>query len=86
MLLVSYDIPAEYMNHLRRTNPIESTFAILRGRGSDRRAVYPARSRSQDFKVVKGAQKNWRRLDGHSQHRDRGHRQAGRPSAQTATA
>lgn len=47
MLLVSYDFPAEHMNHLRRTNPIESTFVAVRHRGSDRRAVYPARSRSR---------------------------------------
>lgn len=31
-LLAFYDFPAEHWQHLRTTNPIESTFAMLRHR------------------------------------------------------
>ena len=61
-LLAFYDFPAEHWKHLRTSNPIESTFAI-RSKGclSNRTAL------AMVFKLVEGAQKSWRRLDGHNQ-------------------
>ncbi len=67
-LLAYYDFPAEHWKHLRISNPIESTFATVRhrtirskGRLSNKTALAIV------LKLVEGAQKNWRRLDGHNQ-------------------
>ena len=63
-LMAFYDFPAEHWKHLRTTNPIESIFATAR---SDRRAVCPTGPLAMVFKLLEGAQKSWRRLDGHNQ-------------------
>jgi putative transposase len=67
-LLAFHDLPAEHWKHLRSTNPIESTFATVRhptirskGCLSNKTAL------AMVFKPVEGAQKSWRRLDGHNQ-------------------
>ena len=67
-LLAFYDFPAEHWKHLRTTNPIESTFATvwhrtIRSKGclSNKTAL------AMVFKLVEGAQRKWRRLDGHTQ-------------------
>jgi hypothetical protein len=67
-LLAFYDFPAEHWKHQRTTNPIESTFATvchrtIRSKGclSNKTAL------AMVFKLIEGAQNNWRRFDGHNQ-------------------
>jgi transposase-like protein len=64
-LLAFYDFPAEHWQHLRTSNPIESTFATVRLRTSKTKG---AGSRgaclAMAFKLVESAQKNWRKLNG----------------------
>ena len=64
-LLAFYDFPAEHWQHLRTTNPIESTFATVRLRtyktkGAGSRVACLAMA----FKLVESAQKHWRKLNG----------------------
>jgi len=64
-LLAFYDFPAEHWQHLRTTNPIESTFATVRLRhrrtkGSGSRVACLA----MVFKLAQAAEKKWRRLNG----------------------
>jgi putative transposase len=67
VLLTFYDFPAEHWQHLRTTNPIESTFATIRlrhrrtkGNGTRRASL------TMMFKLAQSAQKKWRRLNGHA--------------------
>ena len=64
-LLAFYDFPAEHWQHLRTSNPIESTFATVRLRTSKTKG---AGSRvaclAMAFKLVESAQKRWRKLNG----------------------
>lgn len=64
-LLAFYDFPAEHWQHLRTSNPIESTFATVRLRTSKTKG---AGSRSaclaMAFKLVESAQNHWRKLNG----------------------
>jgi transposase-like protein len=64
-LLVFYDFPAEHWQHLRTSNPIESTFATVRLRTSKTKG---AGSRTaclaMAFKLVESAQNHWRKLNG----------------------
>jgi transposase-like protein len=64
-LLAFFDYPAEHWKHLRTTNPIESTFAtvklrtrVTQGAGSRRAGL------AMTFKLLKVAEKTWRRIDG----------------------
>ena len=64
-LLAFYDFPAEHWQHLRTTNPIESTFATVRlrtartkGSGSRKACL------TMVFKLCQSAQKTWRKLNG----------------------
>jgi len=64
-LLAFYDYPAEHWQHLRTTNPIESTFAtvrhrtkITRGPGSRTAGLAMA------FKLIEAAQDRWRAVNG----------------------
>jgi transposase-like protein len=64
-LLAFYDFPAEHWQHLRTSNPIESTFATVRlrtyrtkGAGSRKAALAMA------FKLTQKAQMSWRKLNG----------------------
>ncbi len=64
-LLAFYDFPAEHWQHLRTTNPIESTFATVRHRtritrGPGSRAAGLAIA----FKLIKAAQDRWRAVNG----------------------
>ena len=66
-LLAFYDFPAEHWKHLRTTNPIESTFATVRHRTIRSKGCLSNRTAlAMVFKLVDGAQKTWRRLDGHA--------------------
>ena len=67
-LLAFYDFPAEHWKHLRTTNPIESTFATVRHRTIRSKGCLSNKTAlAMVFKLVDGAQKTWRRLDGHNQ-------------------
>jgi putative transposase len=67
-LLAFYDFPAEHWKHLRTTNPIESTFATGRHRTIRSKGCLSNRTAlAMVFKLLEGAQKSWRRLDGHNQ-------------------
>ncbi|OLM29021.1 Mobile element protein [Pseudonocardia sp. Ae717_Ps2] len=64
-LLAFYDYPAEHWQHLRTTNPIESTFATVRHRtkitkGPGSRAAGLAMA----FKLIEAAQDRWRAVNG----------------------
>ncbi len=68
VMLAFYDFPAEHWKHLRTTNPIESTFATVRHRTVRSKGCLSNRTAlAMVFKLVEGAQKTWRRLDGHAQ-------------------
>src|ERR1700693_2460024 len=67
-LLAFYDFPAEHWKHLRTTNPIESSFATVRHRTVRSKGCLSNKTAlAMVFKLVDGAQKTWRRLDGHNQ-------------------
>jgi putative transposase len=67
-LLAFYDFPAEHWKHLRTSNPIESTFATVRHRTIRSKGCLSNKTAlAMVFKLVDGAQKRWRRLDGHNQ-------------------
>src|SRR6195256_3331663 len=67
-LLAFYDFPAEHWKHLRTTNPIESTFATVRHRTiRSKGCLSNTTALAMVFKLVEGAQKSWRRLDGTNQ-------------------
>jgi hypothetical protein len=59
-----YDFPAEHWKHLRTTNPIESTFATVRHRTIRSKGCLSNKTAlAMVFKLVDGAQKNWRGID-----------------------
>lgn len=65
-LMAFYDFPAEHWQHIRTTNPIESTFATVqlrtyRTKGPGSRGAGLA----MVFKLIEQAAKRWRRLKGH---------------------
>jgi len=65
-LLAFYDFPAEHWQHLRTTNPIESTFATVRHRTTrTKNCVSRASFLGLAFKLVQEAQKSWRRIRGY---------------------
>ena len=67
-LLAFYDFPPEHWKHLRTTNPIESTFATVRHRTTRSKGCLSNNTAlAMVFKLVDGAQKTWRKLDGHNQ-------------------
>jgi transposase-like protein len=65
-LLAFYDFPAEHWKHLRTTNPIESTSATVRHRTIRSKGCLSNRT-ALTMELLEGAQKSWRRLDGHNQ-------------------
>ncbi len=68
VLLEFFDFPAEHWKHLRTTNPIESTFATVRHRTIRSKGCLSNKTAlAMVFKLVEGAQKTWRRLDGQNQ-------------------
>jgi transposase-like protein len=67
-LLAFYDFPAEHWKHLRTTNPIESTFATVRHRTIRSKGCLSNKTAlAMVFKLVEGALKIWRRLDGQNE-------------------
>ena len=64
-LLAFYDFPAEHWQHIRTTNPIESTFATVRHRTSrTRNCVSRPTFLGLAFKLIEEAEKSWRRIRG----------------------
>jgi transposase-like protein len=67
-LLAFYDFPATHWQHLRTTNPIESTFATIRLRTAKTRNCVSAKSGlALVHQLAMSAQKRWRRLRGFKQ-------------------
>ena len=73
-LLRFFDVPAAHRDPLRRSNTVESVFAIVRHRAAFRhRTLRPKRALSQKtvtltvFTLVRAAAKKWRRLKGANQ-------------------
>ena len=66
-LFAFYDFPAEHWQHLRTTNPIESTFATVRHRTIRSRGCLSNKTAiAMIFKLAQAAEKSWRRLKGHA--------------------
>lgn len=64
-LLAFYDFPAEHWQHIRTTNPIESTFATVRHRTSrTRNCVSRPTFLGLAFKLIEEAEKSWRKIRG----------------------
>src|SRR3954452_13188645 len=64
-LLAFYDFPAEHWQHLRTTNPIESTFATVRHRTKITRGPGSrAAGLAMAFKLIEAAQDRWRAVNG----------------------
>jgi len=67
-LLAFYDFPAAHWQHIRTTNPIESTFATIRLRTKKTRNCVSAKSGlSLMHQLAMSALKRWRRLRGFRQ-------------------
>ena len=64
VLLTFYDFPAEHWEHIRTTNPIESTFATVRLRTDKTKGCLSrVTALTMTFKLVCSAEKRWRRLN-----------------------
>ena len=64
-LLAFYDYPAEHWQHLRTSNPIESTFATVRHRTKITRGPGSrAAGLAMAFKLIEAAQDRWRAVNG----------------------
>jgi transposase-like protein len=64
-LMTFYDFPAVHWQHLRTTNPIESTFATIRHRTTRTKGCVTRDSLlHMMFKLGECAEKNWRKLRG----------------------
>lgn len=62
-LLAFYDFPAEHWQHIRTTNPIESTFATVRHRTTrSRNCLSRATFLGLAFKLMEEAEKTWIRI------------------------
>lgn len=65
-LLAFYDFPAEHWQHLRTTNPIESSFATVRLRTNKTKGCGSRiATLTMVFKLAQSAERSWRRLNGH---------------------
>jgi transposase-like protein len=65
-LLAFYDFPAEHWQHLRTTNPIESSFATVRLRTNKTKGCGSRLATlTMVFKLAQSAEQSWRRLNGH---------------------
>jgi len=64
-LMAFYDFPADHWQHLRTTNPIESTFATVRLRTAKTRGCLSRETAlMMAFRLAQEAEKKWRRLNG----------------------
>ncbi len=67
-LLAFYDFPAEHWKHIRTTNPIESTFGTVKHRTKRSKGCLGRETAFiMIFKLIKNAEKSWRKLDGNNQ-------------------
>jgi putative transposase len=68
VLLAFYDFPAEHWQHLRTTNPIESTFATVRHRTTRSKGCLSNKTAlAMTFKLAQSAETSWHRLRGYNQ-------------------
>ena len=66
-LLTFYDFPAENWQHIRTTNPIESTFATVRHRTYKAKGCFSQTTiLTMVFKLCLDAEKRWKKLYGFS--------------------
>lgn len=66
VLFTFYDFPAVHWQHIRTSNPIESTFATVRHRTRQTKGCGSRLATlTMVFKLAMAAQKRWRRLRGH---------------------
>ena len=66
-LLTFYDFPAEHWRSIRTTNPIESTFSVIRHRTKKSKGCFSRDTiMASVFKLAKEAEKRWRKLYGHT--------------------
>lgn len=66
VLFTFYDFPAEHWQHIRTTNPIESTFATVRHRTRQTKGCGSRiATLTMVFKLALSAEKRWRRIKGH---------------------
>ena len=64
-MLAFYDYPAAHWQHIRTSNPIESTFATVRLRTvKTRNAVSRTTILSMVFKLAQSAENRWNKLRG----------------------
>ena len=62
-LLAFYDFPAEHWQHIRTSNPIESTFATVRHRTTrTRNCVSRDTFLGLAFKLIEEAEKSWNKI------------------------
>jgi putative transposase len=62
-LLAFYDFPAEHWQHIRTTNPIESTFVTVRHRTTrSRNCLSRATFLGLAFKLMEEEEKTWRKI------------------------
>lgn len=67
-MLAFYDFPADYWDHLRTGNPIESVFATVRHRTVRTKGALSQKiAKLMVFKLVQAAAKTWRRRKGANQ-------------------
>jgi len=65
-LFAFYDFPAMHWQHIRTTNPIESTFATVRHRTRQTKGCGSVQATlSMVYKLTLSAEKHWRKLRGH---------------------
>jgi len=65
-LLAVYDFPAQHWQHIRTTDPIESTFATVRLRTKKTRNTFSRTAMlSLVFKLCQAAEKRWLKLRGY---------------------
>jgi len=65
-LFTFYDFPAIHWQHIRTTNPIESTFATVRHRTNQTKGCGSRKATlSMVFQLTKEAEKRWRKLRGY---------------------
>jgi putative transposase len=55
------------LEHIRTINPIENTFATVRHRSKQSKGFLSREAAFMVFKLIKAAERIWRRLDGKSQ-------------------
>ena len=66
--LAFYDFPAEHWKHIRTTNSIESSFATVRHLTKRSKGCLSRETTLiTAYKLIKTAEKTWRRLDGKNQ-------------------